>query len=49
MTEVKKGIFVKSEDLTSGAKLIQTFKKDGSFHLKKGRFCFYDTKHKSVY
>lgn len=49
MIEVLKNVFVKTEELESGAKLISAYNKNGKALLKKGRFCFYDTKHKSVY
>lgn len=49
MKQVTKTAWVKIEDLQSGLKLILAYKKTGEPMLKKGRFCFYDTKNKTVY
>lgn len=41
--------YIKSADLNSGAKLILVYNKSGEPILKKGRFCFYDTKYKTIF
>lgn len=48
MTQISKNAFVKTKELNSGAKLIMVYAANGSAFLKKGRFCFYDTKWKTV-
>jgi hypothetical protein len=47
--QVTKSAFVKLDDLESGSKLIMAYAANGSPLLKKGRFCFYDTKFGTVY
>lgn len=49
LVNVIKNYWVLQNDLNSGAKLIQVYDKNGSPKLKRGRFCFYDTKWKTVY
>ena len=44
LKQVTKKAFVKIEELESGAKLILAYAANGAPLLKKGRFCFYDTK-----
>ena len=47
-TKITNKAFVKTDELNSGAKLILVYSATGAALLKKGRFCFYDTKWKTI-
>ena len=48
LKQVTKKAFVKLDELESGAKLILAYAANGAPLLKKGRFCFYDTKYHTI-
>ena len=48
MTQVSEKVFVKTDELNSGSKLIMAYDSKGEPLLIKGRFSFYDTKFRTV-